>query len=89
MVIMTSMAIFALYYVCLISGEALADRGYVHPAVAMWTPNALFLSLGVILVSRMAREVATARGGGWDDLIFTLYQGVRRPLARFRRESPT
>ncbi len=89
MVIMTSMAVFALYYVCLISGEALADRGHVHPGVAMWAPNALFLSLGIILVSRMAREVATARGGGWDDLIFTLHQGMRRPLARFRRETPT
>lgn len=89
MVIMTSMAIFALYYVCLISGEALADRGHVHPGVAMWAPNAMFLSLGVILVRGMAREVATARGGGWDDLIFTLYQGMRRPLARFRRGTPT
>ncbi len=89
MVIMTSMAIFSLYYVCLISGEALADRGHVHPGVAMWAPNAIFLSLGIILVRGMAREVATARGGGWDDLIFTLTQGVHRPLARFRRETPT
>ena len=87
MVVVASMAIFSLYYVCLISGEALADRGYMHPAVAMWAPNAIFLTLGVVLVSRMAREVATARGGGWDDLIFTLAQGARRPLARLRRDT--
>jgi hypothetical protein len=61
----------------------------VHPWVAMWAPNAIFLSLGIFLVRGMAREVATAHGGGWDDLIFTLYQGMRRPLARFRRETPT
>ncbi|MFG1691740.1 LptF/LptG family permease [Gemmatimonadota bacterium] len=89
MVIVTSMAVFSLYYVCLISGEALADRGYMHPALAMWAPNSLFLFVGVYLVRGMAREVATARGGGWDDLIFTLHQGIRRPLARLRPGTST
>ena len=55
----------------------------------MWAPNVLFLCVGIYLVTGMAREVATARGGGWDDLIFTLYQGVRRPLARLRSVTPT
>ena len=46
MVIATSMAIFSLYYVGLIGGEALAGRGYVTPLVAMWIVNAIMTVLG-------------------------------------------
>lgn len=52
-----SLSFFVLYWVCLIGGESLADRGIVQPAVAMWTPNAVLGLLGVWLVSRMGREV--------------------------------
>jgi lipopolysaccharide export system permease protein len=52
-----SLSFFVLYWVCLIGGESLADRGIVQPAVAMWTPNAVLGLMGIWLVSRMGREV--------------------------------
>jgi lipopolysaccharide export system permease protein len=77
MVITASVVIFSIFWVSLIGGEQLADRGYVGPALAMWLPNILLLPLGVIMVARISKQVATARAGGWDDLIFTLTNGIR------------
>ncbi len=88
MVITASVAVFALFWISLIAGEALADRGHVGPAIAMWGPNLILLPLGLYMVRGMSRQVATARGGGWDDLFFTMANGIRKPfrnLARRRR----
>jgi lipopolysaccharide export system permease protein len=82
MVITVSVTIFALFWVSLIGGETLADNGHVHPALAMWLPNLLLLPLGLLLVHRISREVATARGGGWDDLLFTLSSGFKKPFLK-------
>ncbi len=82
MVITASVVIFAIFWVSLIGGETLADRGHVSPALAMWLPNLIILPVSLILVSRMARQVATARAGGWDDLLFTLMGLVRKPIHR-------
>jgi lipopolysaccharide export system permease protein len=82
MVITASVVIFALFWVSLIGGETLANDGYVGPALAMWLPNLILLPLGLIMVNRISRQVATARGGGWDDLIFTVTSSIRKPLAR-------
>ena len=51
-----SMAFFLLYWVCMIRGEALADRRTLEPWIAMWGPNILVGLGGVFLVLRMARE---------------------------------
>jgi lipopolysaccharide export system permease protein len=61
--IAVSLGVFALYYVCLIAGEELANRGYVRPFWAMWAANILFTGIGLVLMARMGREGATARGG--------------------------
>ena len=45
-----SIGFFLLWWLCLISGETLADRGYVSPWAAMWSPNLLVLSCGAWLV---------------------------------------
>jgi lipopolysaccharide export system permease protein len=82
MVITASVVIFALFWVSLIGGETLADEGYLGPAIAMWLPNLILLPLGLVMVGRISRQVATARGGGWDDLIFTIMNMVRKPLAK-------
>lgn len=79
MVITASVAIFALFWVFLIGGEALADDGILSPALAMWAPNLILLPIALVLVARMSRSMATARAGGWDDLFFTL----TRPFSRF------
>lgn len=52
-----SLAFFILYWACLIGGESLADRGLVEPAIAMWSPNIFLALVGMLLVSRMGREV--------------------------------
>jgi len=81
MVLTTSMAIFALYYVGLIGGETLAGRGYVTPLVAMWIVNALMTVLGVIGLATMGRETSTARSSTWDQML----QAFRDLFATFRR----
>lgn len=64
MVIAASLAIFSIYYVGLIGGEALADQGLMPPWIAMWLTNALFGTLGAVGLWRMGREQSTGRGGG-------------------------
>jgi lipopolysaccharide export system permease protein len=89
MVITASVVIFAIFWASLIGGETLADDGYVSPALAMWLPNLILLPLGVFMVGRISSQVATARGGGWDDLRFTIRSGFRKavsPLLRGTRD---
>jgi lipopolysaccharide export system permease protein len=56
MAIGLSMLFFLVYYVCLIGGEKLADRGIVSPIMAMWSPNVIFGVLAVLLLRNAARE---------------------------------
>ena len=88
MVITASVTIFAIFWMSLIGGETLADRGHVGPALAMWLPNLILLPIGLFMVSRMSRQVATARAGGWDDLFFTLVSWIRRPGEEAPPEEP-
>ena len=80
-----SLSVFALYYVCLIGGEALAKRGMMPAFVSMWLANILFGIAGLYLMSRMGTESATARGGEFGEkfagAIDTLRK-VRRRRAR-------
>ncbi len=68
LVIGASLGVFALYYVCLIAGESMADDGVLPPWVAMWGANLIFTLVGVGLFLRMGREGSTARGGDLDDV---------------------
>jgi lipopolysaccharide export system permease protein len=58
MAIGLSIVFFLFYYVCLIGGEKLADRGFTSPFVAMWSPNILFGVLSVVLIRKAASEQA-------------------------------
>jgi lipopolysaccharide export system permease protein len=60
MAIGLSLSFFLVYYVCLIGGEKLADRGFVNPYVAMWAPNIILGALAVVLLRKAAREQAFA-----------------------------
>jgi len=82
MVITASVVIFAIFWMSLIGGETLADRGYMSPAMSMWLPNLILLPIGILMVGRMSRQVATARAGGWDDLFFTLTRWIRGPFQK-------
>jgi lipopolysaccharide export system permease protein len=78
LVVAGSTVIFAVYWVGLIGGESLADRQMGDPMLTMWIPNAVFLVVGLLLVSRMGRAGGTARGGG----------GVAELLWRLRERLP-
>jgi LPS export ABC transporter permease LptG len=59
-----SILIILIYYVMIINGEHLADTGKIGPALAMWTPNVLFLALGIYLLIRANRDAGAQRSEG-------------------------
>ncbi len=63
-----SVAFFLFYYLCLIGGEQLADRGLLSPWLAMWAPNIVLGAAGAVLTYRIARIGYTikvsSKGGG-------------------------
>jgi lipopolysaccharide export system permease protein len=69
LVIGVSFAIFGVYYVGLIGGETLADKGYLPPWFAMWAVNIALLIIGLTLAARMGRESSTSRGGDFGELL--------------------
>lgn len=82
LVIAASSAMFAISWAGLIGGESLADRGIANPWIAMWTPNLLFLVIGLGLVARMGRETSNLRGSGWDERLWALRTLVGRLRSR-------
>jgi lipopolysaccharide export system permease protein len=51
-----ALAIYLIYWVFLIGGEKLADRGRLDPAVAMWSANIVLTMIGIPLFVRAVRE---------------------------------
>jgi len=51
-----SIGFFLLYWAFLIEGEILADRRFISPMAAMWSPNILVGGAGILLVIRTIRE---------------------------------
>lgn len=73
LVLATSVAVFAVYYVGLIGGEELGDRLVVSPFLAMWGPNIVFAALGVVGLWIVERAGTSPRGGGgWRELWRTI-----------------
>jgi hypothetical protein len=68
LVIGGGLAIFAIFYISMVGGEALGDRGLVSPALAMWFPNGLMLVAGIAGLIRVNREFGSTRGGDLADL---------------------
>lgn len=87
MVIALSLGIFLLYWIGLIVGERFADRGQLHPWIAMWAPNIIFLVPGLYLISQMGKEMATSRGSQWDEIRHRLGMLLKRSSAP-ERSSP-
>jgi lipopolysaccharide export system permease protein len=75
------MVVFALYYVGLVAGESLGDRGILTPFVAMWSPNILLATVGLLGLWAVRRQAGMTRGGDLADLLATLRGrlGRRRP----------
>ena len=51
-----SLVFFFAYWMFLIGGEELADRGYVVPSLAMWAPNLVFAAVGGLLLRATALD---------------------------------
>jgi lipopolysaccharide export system permease protein len=85
MVLLVSLVVFNVYWVGLIAGEDLADRGILSPFWAMWAPNALFLGIAAALLYGEARQSATARGGGWEELWEVARRAPAAPVRAWRR----
>ena len=62
-----SIVVFGLYYICLMAGETLADKGKLPPPVAMWIANVVFSLIGLGLLWRVESTTDTSRGGGLRD----------------------
>jgi lipopolysaccharide export system permease protein len=73
-VIVLSLIAFVSYYIFLVGGENLGDRGYIPPYLAMWAPNLLFGALGIALHVKTARETSS------------LSLDVLNPLTWFRKK---
>ena len=52
----TGILFFLVYYLFLVGGEQLGDRGLVSPFWAMWAPNVVFGALGLFLTVSTCRE---------------------------------
>ena len=51
-----SFGFFLIYWIFLIGGEELADRNLLSPVIAMWTPNVLLGTVGIIMSVVTTRE---------------------------------
>ncbi len=81
LVIGGGLLIFSIHYIGLTAGESLADRGYLSPWVAMWTPNILLSIVGVIGLAWVSRESGSTRGGDFQEVM----EGIRHLGRRWRR----
>lgn len=75
-----SIVVFGLYYVCLMGGEALADKGKLPAFIAMWIANVLFALTGIALLWRVESTTDSSRGGGLREWLAD--RKVRKQLAR-------
>jgi len=85
MVIALSLGIFFLYWMGLIGGERLADRGRLDPLVAMWAPNLILLIPALLLISGMAKQMSSNRGGTLDEIAFRVREVFDRAFGRSSR----
>jgi lipopolysaccharide export system permease protein len=85
LVIGGGLAAFSVYYVGLTAGEALADRGRVSPALAMWSSNLIVTLAGLAGLAVVNREPGSVRGGDFQELL----DGVRHLIGRLRRRRTT
>jgi lipopolysaccharide export system permease protein len=54
-----ALGFFIIYWSCLVSGEKLADRAILSPAVSMWMADAVIGAMGVYLTILVSRETVT------------------------------
>jgi lipopolysaccharide export system permease protein len=88
LVIGGGLLVFSVHYVGLTAGESLADRGFVSPWVAMWTPNIVLTILGIIGLVRLRRESGSTRGGDFQEVVDAVRHLFRRRRPRVSSSTP-
>jgi lipopolysaccharide export system permease protein len=83
-VIVVSVVAFGIYYVCLIGGEALADKLLLSPFWAMWAANAIFGVIGAIMLVRSQRVGAMAATRDTTELLERVRLWLGRQVERAR-----
>lgn len=68
LVIGGAMAVFSVFWVGLTAGEALADKHYIAPWLAMWSPILILSTVGVVGLLLVSREMGSTRGGDFEEL---------------------
>ncbi len=53
-----AMGVYLIYYLCLVGGEKLSDRGMLDPALSMWSGNLVLMAVGIPLFLRSVRETS-------------------------------
>ncbi|HDR06538.1 MAG TPA: YjgP/YjgQ family permease [Candidatus Coatesbacteria bacterium] len=85
----TSIGFFIFYWVCLVGGEALGDRGILEPWLAMWLPNIVFLGLAAAFMRRATYDANLASRGAVAAVIrFFTADGPLGRLLKRRKKSP-
>lgn len=77
-----SLGVFAIYYVGLLVGESLSDRGVIDPVVGMWGANVLLGIVGVYLTARLGSEGSTNRGSEASEWWGRVFDGIKEKLSR-------
>jgi lipopolysaccharide export system permease protein len=78
LVIGGSLVIFLVFYVLLIGGEGLADKGVISPQVAMYAPVVIFTVVGLAAVASANREMGTSRSVGIMEALVGLFRRGER-----------
>ncbi len=78
LVIGGAMAVFSVFWVGLTAGEALADKHYVAPWLAMWSPILILSTIGLAGLMLVSREMGSTRGGDWEEVSQWFRDLVRR-----------
>jgi len=69
-----STLIFIIYYIGLVTGEQLGGQGQVPPFFAMWTPNIIFAIIGVYLIVKSTKDMATIDMVRWKNILFRFFK---------------
>jgi len=80
-----SIGVFGLYYICLMGGESLADKGMLPAWFAMWIANLIFGVVGLLGLIGLESTTDTSRGGGFKERLDD-WRTTRRLRRDARRE---
>ncbi len=70
-----SLLFFVIYWIFIIAGEQLADRGYISPFIAMWIANILVGMGGIYLVVKSVRESTFIPWDHWAQCFRKIVKG--------------